>query len=170
MQQFLESFANKHVSSSEDRLEETKRKKLARKCEKLVELMMVSGIPTASGYEERIQFTEMEVIDRGANETGLLVNIPEGNAINGWDVNVAGVRITSERRRVLHHRHAVSYALSRRVMGHSLTSHVGIHHPRQARRKIRCPRGQEIWRLCQAAQESTHRVSWQKPAGSPEEE
>jgi hypothetical protein len=27
---------------------------LALKAEKLVELMMVSGIPTASGYEERI--------------------------------------------------------------------------------------------------------------------
>ncbi|RJE21084.1 to PX domain protein [Aspergillus sclerotialis] len=106
LQVFLESFANKHVSSSEDRLEETKRRKLARKCEKLVELMMVSGIPTASGYEERIQFSEMEVVDRGANETGILVNMPEGNAINGWDVNVAAVRVTSERRKVLHHRHA----------------------------------------------------------------
>ncbi|KEY78553.1 hypothetical protein BA78_0702 [Aspergillus fumigatus] len=87
--QFLESFANKHVSSSEDRLEETKRRKLARKAEKLVELMMVSGIPTASGYEERISFSEMEVVDRGANEKGLLVNMPEGHAIHGWDVNVA---------------------------------------------------------------------------------
>lgn len=69
--------------------------------------MMVSGIPTASGYEERIQFSEMEVVDRSANETGLLVNMPEGNAINGWDVNVAAVRVTSVKRKVLHHRHAV---------------------------------------------------------------
>ncbi|KAL4810188.1 hypothetical protein BDV18DRAFT_150497 [Aspergillus unguis] len=106
LQVFLESFANKNVSSSEDRLEETKRRKLARKCEKLVELMMVSGIPTASGYEERIQFSEMEVVDRGANEKGLLVNIPEGNAINGWDINVAAVRVTSVRRTVRHHQHA----------------------------------------------------------------
>ncbi|PYH93803.1 hypothetical protein BO71DRAFT_450497 [Aspergillus ellipticus CBS 707.79] len=106
LQVFLESFAKKHVSSSEDRLEETKRRKLARKCEKLVELMMVSGIPTASGYEERIQFSEMEVVDRGANEKGLLVNIPEGNAIHGWDINVAAVRITSVRRTVRYHQHA----------------------------------------------------------------
>ncbi|KAL2814958.1 hypothetical protein BJX63DRAFT_420566 [Aspergillus granulosus] len=106
LQVFLESFANKNVSSSEDRLEETKRRKLARKCEKLVELMMVSGIPTASGYEERIQFSEMEVVDRGANEKGLLVNMPEGNAINGWDINVAAVRATSIRRTVRHHQHA----------------------------------------------------------------
>ncbi|PLN82273.1 hypothetical protein BDW42DRAFT_184888 [Aspergillus taichungensis] len=106
LQVFLESFAKKNVSSSEDRLEETKRRKLARKCEKLVELMMVSGIPTASGYEERIQFSEMEVVDRGANEKGLLVNMPEGNAIHGWDVNVAGVRVVSKRRTVRHHQHA----------------------------------------------------------------
>ncbi|CAD6570517.1 MAG: hypothetical protein ASARMPRED_003770 [Alectoria sarmentosa] len=98
LQVFLESFAGKHISSSEDRLEETKRRKLAMKAQKLVELMMVSGIPTASGYEERIRFSELEVVDRGANEQGLLVNAPEGNSINGWDVNVAGVRTTSVKR------------------------------------------------------------------------
>jgi hypothetical protein len=106
LQTFLESFASKYISSSEDRLEETKRKKLAKKSEKLVELMMVSGLPTASGYEERIRFAEMEVVDRGANEQGLVVNIPEGNYINSWDVNVAGVRITSVKRRVRYHQHA----------------------------------------------------------------
>lgn len=107
LQVFLESFAGKHISSSEDRLEETKRRKLAIKAQKLVELMMVSGIPTASGYEERIRFSELEVVDRGANEQGLLVNAPEGNSINGWDVNVAGVRTTSVKRTVRYHQHAV---------------------------------------------------------------
>ena len=96
------------MSSSEDRLEETKRRKLARKCEKLVELMMVSGIPTSSGYEERVQFSEMEVVERGANEQGLLVNIPSGHAINGWDINIAAVRKVSIKRTVRYHQHAVS--------------------------------------------------------------
>ncbi len=68
---------------------------------------MVSGIPTASGYEERIRFSELEVVDRGANEQGLLVNMPEGNSINDWDVNVAGVRTTSVKRTVRYHQHAV---------------------------------------------------------------
>lgn len=104
--QFLESFARKNISSSEDRLEETKRRKLALKAEKMVELMMVSGIPTASGYEERIRFTEMEVVDRSANEQGLVVNVPEGRFINGWDVNVAGVRTTSVKRTLRYHQHA----------------------------------------------------------------
>ncbi|KAB8356379.1 hypothetical protein FH972_023963 [Carpinus fangiana] len=106
LQVFLESFATKHISSSEDRLEETKRRKLALKAEKLVELMMVSGIPTASGYEERIRFAEMEVVDRGANEQGLVANMPEGRDINGWDVNVAGVRMTTLKHRVRSKTHA----------------------------------------------------------------
>lgn len=67
---------------------------------------MVSGVRTASGYEERIQFSEMEIVDRGADNHGLLVNMPEGNAINGWDVNVAAVRITSVKRTVRYHPHA----------------------------------------------------------------
>ena len=106
LQVFLESFTNKHISSSEDRLEETKRRKLALKAEKLVELMMVSGVPTASGYEERIRFSELEVVDRGAQEQGLMVNMPEGNFINNWDINVAGVRTTSVKRTVRYHQHA----------------------------------------------------------------
>ena len=88
-------------------MEDTKRRKLAIKAQKLVELMMVSGIPTASGYEERIRFEEMEVVDRGANDQGLLINMPQGHEINGWDVNVAGVRTTTTRRHVRHHTHAV---------------------------------------------------------------
>lgn len=70
---------------------------------------MVSGIPTASGYEERIRFSELEVVDRGANDQGLLVNTPEGNMINGWDVNVAGVRTTSVKRNIRYHQHAVIF-------------------------------------------------------------
>ncbi|KAF2791557.1 hypothetical protein K505DRAFT_376692 [Melanomma pulvis-pyrius CBS 109.77] len=106
LQTFLESFANKHVSSSEDRLEETKRRKLALKAEKLLELMIVSGIPTASGYEERIRFSEMEIVERGASGNGLAINAPSGHFINGWDINVAGVRTTSVKKRLRYHTHA----------------------------------------------------------------
>lgn len=70
--------------------------------------MMVSGLPTASGYEERIRFSEMEVVDRGADENGLIVNVPQGHEINGWDVNVASVRMTSVKRHMRYHQHAVS--------------------------------------------------------------
>lgn len=70
---------------------------------------MVSGIPTASGYEERIRFAELEVVESGAIDHGVLATLPEGNYINGWDVNVAAVRTTSVKRTVRHHQHAVSH-------------------------------------------------------------
>jgi hypothetical protein len=106
LQVFLESFATKQISSSEDRLEETKRRKLAIKAHKLVELMMVSGIRTSSGFEERIRFSEMEIVDSNAIDTGVMHTLPEGNYINGWDVNVAAVRVTSVRRNIRQHKHA----------------------------------------------------------------
>ncbi|KAL7909208.1 hypothetical protein GGI35DRAFT_493214 [Trichoderma velutinum] len=106
LQVFLESFAMKQISSSEDRLEETKRRKLAIKAQKLVELMMVSGIPTSSGFEERIKFSEIEIVDSNAIDRGVMNTLPEGNYINGWDVNVAGVRVTSVKRNIRYHKHA----------------------------------------------------------------
>ncbi|KAF4338544.1 succinate dehydrogenase (ubiquinone) flavo subunit [Fusarium beomiforme] len=106
LQVFLESFAGKQISSSEDRLEETKRRKLAIKARKLVELMMVSGIGTSSGFEERIRFSEIEIVDSNAIETGVMHTLPEGNYINGWDVNVAGVRVTQVKHTIRKHKHA----------------------------------------------------------------
>jgi hypothetical protein len=93
-------------------LEETKRRKLATKAKKLVELMMVSGVPTSSGFEERIRFSDLEIVDANAIDTGVLSTIPEGNYINGWDVNVAGVRIISAKRNIRHHKHAVSFVIT----------------------------------------------------------
>lgn len=68
---------------------------------------MVSGVPTASGFEERIRFAEMEIVDRNAIDTGVLNTIPEGNFVNGWDVNVAGVRMALIKRNIRYHKHAV---------------------------------------------------------------
>jgi hypothetical protein len=95
---------------------------------------MVSGIPTASGYEERIRFAEMEIVDRQANEKGLTMNEPSGHAINGWDVNVAGVRTTSVKRHLRYHTHAVSeYANEKRT--ESNIAFVGVPHTCKARRR-----------------------------------
>ena len=76
---------------------------------------MVSGVPTASGYEERIRFAEMEVVDRQADEKGLTMNAPSGHFINGWDVNVAGVRTTSVKKHLRYHTHAVRSSPSMRA-------------------------------------------------------
>ena len=67
---------------------------------------MVSGIGTSSGFEERIRFSEIEIVDSNAIDSGVMNTVPEGNYINGWDVNVAAVRITSVKRNIRHHRHA----------------------------------------------------------------
>ena len=149
-------------------MEETKRRKLAIKARKLVELMMVSGIPTASGYEERIRFSEMEIVDRGANEQGLLVNLPEGNFINGWDVNVAGVRTTSVKRNIRYHQHAV---ISSKVSSQAFhSSFPGVHNTRQTSRTARRLRGQKIRRVCEAPQAPPHRTPRQGPRAATQEE
>jgi hypothetical protein len=146
--QFLESFANKHISSSEDRLEETKRKKLSIKCQKLVELMMVSGIPTASGYEERIRFSELEVVDASAIGQGVLSTLPEGHYINGWDVNVAGVRTTSVKRNIRYHKHAVSLTNDPHTPYPILINyHAGIHSTCEEEGWIRVLYWPTLWRL-----------------------
>lgn len=67
---------------------------------------MVSGIGTSSGFEERIRFSEIEIVDSNAIDTGVLHTMPEGNYINGWDVNVSGVRVTSIKGKLRTHKHA----------------------------------------------------------------
>lgn len=57
----------------------------------------------------------MEIVERGANENGLAINAPDGHFINGWDVNVAGVRTTSVKKHVRYHTHAVSTELDETV-------------------------------------------------------
>jgi hypothetical protein len=85
--------------------------------------MMVSGIPTASGFEERIRFSELEIVDANAIDTGVLSSLPEGNYLNGWDVNVAGVRIVSVKRKIRHHKHAVSFT-PKAAEGINLANHL----------------------------------------------
>ena len=92
---------------------------------------MVSGIPTASGYEERIRFSELEVVDAGAIDHGVLSTLPEGHYMNGWDVNVAGVRTTSVKRNIRYHEHAVSLTDTWRVLKLLTHGFTGIHHARK---------------------------------------
>lgn len=120
--------------------------------------MMVSAIPTASGYEERIRFSELEVVERGANEQGLLVNTPEGHSINGWDINVAGVRTTSVKRTVRYHQHAVRNFIPIRISNLTVA---GIHLACQASRERGCIRWSKVRRIRKTTQEAANRVTRQ---------
>lgn len=89
---------------------------------------MVSGIPTASGYEERIRFSELEVVDAGAIDHGVLSTMPEGHYNNGWDVNVAGVRTTMVKRNIRYHKHAVGLiypSKNKHILNYSRNSYFG---------------------------------------------
>lgn len=145
--QFLESFATKNISSSEDRLEETKRRKLALKAQKMVELMVVSGVRTSSGFEERIRFSELEIVDANAIDTGVMNTLPEGNFVNGWDVNIAGVRIAEVKRNIRYHKHAVRRPSCFPVRLCMLTSifKLGISAAGQAEKRSRAIFWPSIW-------------------------
>ena len=92
----------------------TKRQKLAKKFERLILLLLSSGIRTASGKEESVtnpEWVEAEDDARGALSEASdqqLANVAPSVGIGegGFDVNVAGVRIIRVRRRIREHEHA----------------------------------------------------------------
>jgi hypothetical protein len=107
-------FAEKNISGSLDRSETTKRQKLAKKFERLVLLLLSSGIRTATGKEESVtnpEWVEAEDDTRGslseASDQQLANVAPSvGVGEGGFDVNVAAVRTVRAKRRIREHEHA----------------------------------------------------------------
>ncbi|KAK9496229.1 hypothetical protein V1508DRAFT_347229 [Lipomyces doorenjongii] len=119
VQTFWESFSTKRISTTDDRTEETKRRRLAFRIQKLIEILMSSGIRTASGLEKGVHVDD---IDLGTTTTGLngdimnntttagvdttdkdkfmIANAVDGYLINGVDINVVGVRVVHEKKHV----------------------------------------------------------------------
>ena len=101
----------------------TKRKKLAKRFERLILLLLSSGIRTVSGKEESVmnpEWVEADDDTRGslsAASDQQLANIAPsvGVAKGGYDVNVAGVRIISARRRIRNHQHAEFIICTKRL-------------------------------------------------------
>ena len=101
----------------------TKRKKLAKRFERLILLLLSSGIRTVSGKEESVTNPEWveahddtrgslsEVSDQQLANIAPIVGVGEG----GYDVNVAGVRIISARRRIRNHQHAEFIICTKRL-------------------------------------------------------
>lgn len=89
VQRFVQTFADKRISSSEDRAESSKREKLALRLRSMLVLLMNAGVH--AGHEESITIDEAE---KRTTESvkNLDINVTEGQLINGFDVNIAGVR------------------------------------------------------------------------------
>uniref|UniRef100_A0A060T2R4 ARAD1A10582p n=1 Tax=Blastobotrys adeninivorans TaxID=409370 RepID=A0A060T2R4_BLAAD len=99
IQPFLEDFADKEISTSADRLESTKRRRMANKFKHLILLYTASGIQTVRGEKDakvaRASVAGVQKMDSEKIERTLPT---DGKFINGYEVNVAGVRKVSVRR------------------------------------------------------------------------
>lgn len=103
VQVFVNLFVSKHISSSGDRQEVTKRRRLALKAEKHLSLLFNSGIKASN--DETVKTATPPIPQK---QPSIQPFRPEGNAINGLDVNVVTVRIVWERRHVRQHPHGVN--------------------------------------------------------------
>ena len=102
----------------------TKRKKLAKKFERLCLLLLSSGIRTASGKEESVtnpEWVDGDVDSRGplseASDAALAKAAPSiGTAVKGgYDVNVAGVRTVGVKRHIRERTHAEFIVCTKRA-------------------------------------------------------
>lgn len=93
LQAFLESFADKNISSSEDRAEDTKRSKISLRIKKAFAMYMSAGLMTTNVDEpsakvEKPATAGVEQLDHKK----VLSSLASGKFINGLCVNVVGVR------------------------------------------------------------------------------
>lgn len=107
VQTFVESLAQKDLSSSADRAEETKRRRIGRKLTNLIALYLSSGLQTTTPME-KTAFVQPPAEDgvRNIDLDKIVVDLYDAHYINDIDVNVVGVRIVSERHGFLYEDHA----------------------------------------------------------------
>lgn len=107
VQTFVQSLAQKGLSSSADRSEETKRRRIGRKLTNLIALYMGSGLQTTTPMEKtaRVQPPAEKGV-RNIDLEKIVLDLYDAHYINDIDVNVVGVRIVSERHGFLYEDHA----------------------------------------------------------------
>lgn len=107
VQVFLESLAEKDLSSSADRAEDTKRKRIGRKLSNMIALYMASGLQTTTAAEKtaRVQPPAEDGV-RSIDINKIVVDLYDSHYIHGVDINVVGVRIVSERHGFMYEDHA----------------------------------------------------------------
>jgi hypothetical protein len=108
VQSFVEKFAEKDISSTADRTEETKRRRIGAKLKKLILLYTASGLQTTRDEKnaklEMISERGLVENKRGEDEVNQqrFLALNEGQFVNGFDLNVVGVRKVSIRRGFLY--------------------------------------------------------------------
>ncbi|ODQ55465.1 hypothetical protein SAICODRAFT_23501 [Saitoella complicata NRRL Y-17804] len=100
VQAFYEAFLKKNISTTDDREEDTKRRMMGSKLEKMIGIMMNAGLKTASGQEEGISVLEAE-----KNSNGKWAK-DHASGTQGFKVNVCAVRMEKERRHLRKQTHA----------------------------------------------------------------
>ncbi|ANB13234.1 hypothetical protein AWJ20_1516 [Sugiyamaella lignohabitans] len=100
VQPFIESFAEKDISSTADREEATKRKRMGVKITKLIQLYTVSGVHTTRREEHDVKV--QTISQRGIQEVDG-AEVAEKAAkvdkfINGYRINIEGVRKVTTRK------------------------------------------------------------------------
>ncbi|KAA8915812.1 hypothetical protein TRICI_002022 [Trichomonascus ciferrii] len=103
VQRFLEDFAEKDISTSADRTEDTKRYRIALKVKKLIFLYTASGIQTVRGEKSaKIQRISDNAVQKVDHRQIVAESLEGNNFINGYEINVAGVRQVHVRRGFLY--------------------------------------------------------------------
>lgn len=121
VQPFIESLAGKDISDSADRAEETKRKKMGRKIQRLILSYASSGFQTTRKEEKNVEVeTEKNMKKGGVMEidaSKLIAETAGGHYINGYYINVEGVREISIRRSLFADRKVWQYIVRAQMSG-----------------------------------------------------
>lgn len=114
VQVFIEIFVSKRISSSEDRAESSKREKLGLRIKSMLVLLMNAGI--RAGKEASITIDDAQR-QTDQTVTHIELNSSDGKYINGFDVNVAGVRTMQKSRSIRKREHHSEFLVRTRRMG-----------------------------------------------------
>lgn len=121
VQPFIESLAGKDISDSADRAEETKRKKMGRKVQRLILAYASSGFQTTRKEEKNVEVETEKSMRKGGvmdiDASKLIAETASGNYINGYYINVEGVREISIRRNLFSDKKAWQYIVRAQMKG-----------------------------------------------------
>lgn len=114
VQVFIQAFADKRISSSEDRAESSKRAKLAERIKSMLVLLLNAGVH--AGKEDTITLDEVEHVQK-QDVAKTPINTLEPVGTNGMSVNVAGVRTMQKSHKMRRRQHHSEFLVRTRRQG-----------------------------------------------------